>query len=234
MKYCSKSSAGTSSAGGSGSAPPAYRELRCLLCDHRLGGNGDRHDEHCIASALPLQVCTERIMGDVTLFTGEGLSVGNEGAVLDSALHYPELQPLHSGLPQRTLDDESCCQGCSAPALIAHVLVGRGCRTDLTFYRHAGYCLLRRVPACWILSAATANLGQPEHWCPVPLPRMHPEQAASALQAVIPEDARRCPLCSGRLAGPGGAPQHKDRCLITTAPAAVRMLTAGKALRLLM
>ncbi|MBL1110156.1 hypothetical protein JK361_37315 [Streptomyces sp. 5-8] len=153
---------------------------------------------------------------------------------MDSALHYPEVHAIPSELQQQALDDVPCCPGCAAQVVTTHVPVGRSRRTDLAFYRHPGDCSLRRVPACWIIGSATANAPLPDaHLRPEPIRQMRPRQQANAFQSVVPEEARRCPLCAGRLARPGWAAQHQDRCLIAAAPAAVRMLTAGEALQAL-
>lgn len=199
-------------------------EWRCVLCDHRLGRNGDAHDERCVAARLP--------WGLTVAAPGRRLPTV-AGIALEQALHGSYASLFDLALELGALDDAGPCPGCAGPAVTALVPVGRNRCTDLSFYMHSGDCALQSVPACWIVGLGATHT-------PIPLDPtltnqyMGSRQAAEQIAPYVPEEERRCPLCVGRLVRPDGIALHRDRCLAASAPAAVLKPTPGLSLQVLL
>jgi len=189
------------------------RELRCPLCDERLGDRSDAHHPACIAAAAfpsyrrPIQIAELRYR--------------SPGQVLDLSLHTAtsrrnshSVGPSH--LPaQRVSGSSASCPGCGLPLLTAHIPAGQELYTDLAFFLHANRCALKEVPAAWVMAVAASGrevASLSGELAPVPdlLPRV--TSAGSHFARLIPQTDWHCALCVMRVAADGSG-AHRGRCL---------------------
>ncbi|MDQ1022614.1 hypothetical protein QF035_000196 [Streptomyces umbrinus] len=199
---------------------PVHREVRCLLCD--------RTDEHHGNCAAPYSVRYARTRPPlwVRMLVAEGTKL-TPGNVLDVGLHMRETarhltRTGVSYLRERPLLPETPgCPHCGADTCTAHVPAGRRLYTDLAFIVHQDDCLLREVPAAWIVAAVVAAVPVPadlpnELRPGISLPGLERIAAVGGFFShLVPPAQRRCALCTGPIGADGSGTGSVKRAALS-------------------